>query len=122
MKQILITATKTTPEISADNDSGVFTIAGVSAPENPQEFYASVQQYFQNFIEHINAKARVRFNLLYFNSSSAKFLFFLMKQMQGIEGLIVEWCYESGDSDLLESGEDYQKITGLEFLFIEKPA
>ena len=63
------------------------------------------------------------FSLEYFNTSSARCIFMILKEIKnlGLGGkhLTVNWHYEEGDDDMLETGEDFQELIELPFNFIE---
>ena len=63
-----------------------------------------------------------QFKLEYYNSSSAKFIFSIFKrlkemQVKGLE-ITMFWFYDVSDEDLLECGEEYEKILGFKFVYI----
>ena len=60
----------------------------------------------------------------YFNSSSAKFLLDVIVEVHKyhLEGFNVKinWYYDEGDDDMLETGEDLSDMIDFPFSFIEK--
>jgi hypothetical protein len=65
-------------------------------------------------------------DLVYFNSSSAKFLYDIFIELKRLIPLgipvIVEWFYDEEDIDLKEGGMDIALLAEMEFLFIPKKA
>jgi hypothetical protein len=65
-----------------------------------------------------------KIDLVYFNSSSAKFLFDIFTILEGIlqagTPLVVEWHYDAEDTDLKEAGEDMAISSGLKFIYFAK--
>ena len=59
----------------------------------------------------------VNFKLLYFNTSTARCLFLILKELKKVEEmgfkLEVNWYAEEDDLDMQETGSDFQILTGL---------
>lgn len=59
----------------------------------------------------------------YFNTSSSKCLFDILKRLAQFEqsgmSICVNWFYEEDDEDMRETGEDYEDVLGLSFNYIE---
>ena len=83
MENLLIQATGITPKISFDIDQKVFEISGESRPENVKDFFDPIlswlNSYFNNLIS--NDLHTFKIKLEYFNSSSAKYLLSLLKNI-----------------------------------------
>ena len=66
----------------------------------------------------------MEFDLGYFNSSSTKFLFDIIKILQEINeaGVPTEihWHYEEEDLDMKEAGEDLSYLAEIDFKFLKK--
>jgi len=122
MKNILIPSGENTPEISENAQSASFIVSGASAPDNPVAFFSQVNEKMEAFVARTTGPKIIRFDLVYFNSSSAKFIYLMLKKLISVDSVKVEWVYEEGDTDILESGQDYQKLSGLDFDFVVKPA
>lgn len=122
MAIILIPSSENTPEIALNPQTSCFIISGASAPDNPVAFFGLVNEKLDAFVAENPGQKTIRFDLIYFNSSSAKFIYLMLKKLMPVQMLSVEWVYEDGDFDILESGQDYQKLTQLEFKFITKPS
>jgi len=67
----------------------------------------------------------VNIRLEYFNTSSSKILFTIFKKFENMpkaaDKIEVNWYFEEGDYDLLESGEDYESLLKIPFHVIEVP-
>jgi len=76
MENLIIKATKYTPEINLDASSKILTIVGKSYPENTFEFYKPVSLWVEEFLE-TQYEDEIVFNieLEYLNSSSLKAYF-----------------------------------------------
>jgi hypothetical protein len=132
MNALSVEPTTISPQVIFDADKGVFTISGYSRPENVRDFYSPILSWlesFRNLIfqqqlegKHISPIV-FNFNLIYFNSSSAKFLYdivILLNEIQqkGID-LTINWHYSKDDSELREAGEDLSDMAQVPFVFIE---
>ncbi len=66
---------------------------------------------------------KVEIELEYFNSGSAKYVMQILRELSELKEnnkeLIVNWYYEEGDDDILERGEYYASILGIDINFIE---
>jgi hypothetical protein len=125
MENLKINATDITPEINFNILEKTFVISGESRPENVKDFFEPIlnwlDTYFSQFVE--KEKHIFTIKLAYFNSSSAKFLLSLLKNLgkyyqNGIK-IEVNWCYEEGDDDMKEAGEQMSEMAKIPFAFIE---
>ncbi len=128
-----IAATNYTPKIFLDRDKNVFEIEGESRPENVYDFYLPVINtlmiFFENLAENIDNKQdtnttfRANFKLIYFNSSSAKFIadilniFKLYNNKKGIDFKIY-WHFNEDDDDVKEAGEELSEMISLPFNYV----
>lgn len=120
METLEIQKTTNTPYVHLDASTGKMEIKGRSVPENPLEFYSSLNEWLERF----SAQAAERIltmdvSLEYFNTSSSKCLLDIFKKMAAIQemGAAVEinwWC-EEFDDDMIEAGKDYQDLLNVRF-------
>lgn len=112
MKPLKIEAAIDTPEILFDPNTNIFSMSGISHPENAKEFYAEIldwlDEYYQEAKDIQGQKIVVDLNFKYINSSSYKYLREVMKKVSNImrNGIQVEvlWNYHEDDEDLLNEG------------------
>lgn len=122
MKKLIIDNTAKTPFISFEPDSGVFEISGVSVPENAIEFYTQVVDWLKEYGKNPHSKTVISFKLSYLNTSSLQFLYDVLKELDKILEpplVVVNWYYLAGDTDMLETGEDFKGTTRVQFNLIE---
>ncbi len=114
MQKLFIQQTSLTPEIYFSPDENIFNIHGRSAPEDVREMYYPVIEWAKTFVNDVldgkhrsfNAENPLDFkiDLLYFNSSSAKFLYDILMEMQRLckAGIPVNisWYYDQEDTDM----------------------
>lgn len=134
MQELYIKQTDTTPEIHFSPQKNIFLIRGISSPEDVRALYYPVIEWIKEYIDQIleaennsfttESPLRFRTDLLYLNSSSAKFLYDIYLELKRLipAGIpfIIEWLYDEEDLDLKEAGADLAILVGLEFSFIQK--
>ncbi len=121
MEPIKIQPTRNTPAVLLDPNRGVFKIFGRSSPENSIQFYDPIKDVIANNINGDTFDVRIKME--YFNTSSSKCIYDLLKEIKALSDkgkeVIVRWYYEEDDEDMLEAGEDYSDLLDLPFKFIE---
>ncbi|MCJ7820988.1 MAG: DUF1987 domain-containing protein [Bacteroidales bacterium] len=132
MKSLRIVANHNSPDITLSSDDKNFIISGKSAPEDVRELFYPVVEWLTLFAEELKTRnpftnespLTFRIDLVYFNSSSAKFLYDIFRILKEIKQagtpVVVEWYYDAEDTDLMEAGEDMAISSGLEFIYCAK--
>mgnify|MGYP001767196101 CR=1 FL=1 len=134
MHKLYIKKTQITPEINFDPDTNTYIIEGVSAPEDVRALYYPVIEWLNIFIEDIlegeynkfnqQNPFRLKIDLSYFNSSSAKFLYDILLELIKLKTneipFVVEWLYDEEDIDMKEAGTDISRLAEVEFEFTSK--
>lgn len=123
MNVLKIDGTKQTPEINFDPDSGQLKIGGRSIPENTFEFFNPVLTWLEEYASVAQDETVMHVNLEYFNTSSSKYILEVLKRLKTIlsdgKDVLVKWYYEEDDEEMMETGEDYEDVSGLPFEIIE---
>ena len=136
MQKLFIHRTSTTPEVDFSPEDNIFLISGISSPEDVRAMYYPVIEWVVAFVNEIiegkykdykpDYTLKFKADLVYFNSSSAKFLYDIFIELKRLIPLgipvIVEWFYDEEDIDLKEGGMDIALLAEMEFLFIPKKA
>lgn len=111
MSNLKLDATERTPEIDFDFETHVFCLRGESYPEDVTEFFGPI---IDRLKEHLEAQegAEITFNfeLIYFNSSSAKVMmdiFDLLDEAAEENTVTVNWYHEEDDDHMEELGEEF---------------
>jgi hypothetical protein len=126
MEALNLEPTTSTPAVHFDHLSGNIEIKGESRPENVRSFYDPLLSWLDGYLKDRIAsgvKEPVRFKcfLEYFNSSSAKYLLFILKKLTGFVAagipVEVEWCYTEDDDDMKETGEEMEKMSKIKFSY-----
>jgi len=107
------------PEINFNAESGVCLIKGESFMENSKDFYADINKWMLDFHKTSNDKPiKLIIQLSYFNTSSSKMLYELLKILQEIhdagQEVTIDWHFSAGDSDLEEDILDLSYDVDLE--------
>lgn len=134
MERLLINKTVFSPEIILDHTNKNFRISGNSRPEDVREIYSPVVEWLHDYRLLLkNGKANhysdddpliFQFDLEYFNSSSAKFLYDIVDALKQIKedgvSLDIAWLWDEEDTDMKEAGEDLSYLAEIDFAFITK--
>jgi hypothetical protein len=122
MDNLIIDGTKQTPEINFDPNGGVLKINGRSIPENTFEFFNPVLTWLEEYNQIAPDQTVIHVSLEYFNTSSSKYILEIFKRLKSLladgKEVLVKWYYEEDDEEMMETGEDYEDVSGLEFEII----
>ncbi|MFH1113477.1 MAG: DUF1987 domain-containing protein [Pseudomonadota bacterium] len=114
MENLTIEATKSTPSIVFDAQSGVLEIRGKSYPENAAKFFAPVFEWVNSYLRSADpATVRLILEIIYLNSSSSKALLNLLdlldRSAKGGREVVIDWLYHEEDETSLECGEEFKE-------------
>lgn len=122
MLPLYIEATAKTPEIHFNPELGLFEIKGKSIPDDAENFYGAVLDWFDDYLVMPNQETVVTIDLEYFNISSSKRLLFLLYKLNelnsGQKDVRIKWMYNEDDEDMFEVGQDYAFMVKVPFDFI----
>lgn len=126
MEALILEASEFTPLVKLDPKSGVLSISGESRPENAGKYYEPIIKWieqYQSYLKSNPTNVTVVFKYEYFNSTSAKYIMDILKQLDlGFASgnkISVEWHYDPLDEDMRDSGEEFSKLVKVPFQFIE---
>jgi hypothetical protein len=134
MQKLYIKATDTTPEIHFSPHENIFLIRGVSSPEDVRALYYPVIEWIKRYIDELletennsytsDSPLRFKTDLIYFNSSSAKFLYDIYIELNRLIPnripFLIEWLYDRDDPDMKEAGSDIAFLAGMQFSYVPK--
>ncbi|CCQ74848.1 DUF1987 domain-containing protein [Magnetospira sp. QH-2] len=112
MENIKIEATDRSPEIDFDFANNKFNLRGESYPEDVTAFYGPVVAKLEEHLGNQDGAAiAFNFELIYFNSSSAKILMGLFDLLDDTADdgneVTITWAYEEEDDNMQELGEEF---------------
>ncbi len=123
MDAFILEQSEFAPKVVLDPTNNTYLISGESRPENAGKFYEPIVKWLEQFQSVLllqkekNGKANkivFDFSLDYFNSTSAKHLLDILKQLdtyynEGHE-VLIRWFYIEQDEDMRDSGEEFSKL------------
>ena len=112
MEHLKTEATDRLPEIDFDFQNLIFRIRGESYPEDVTAFYGPILEKFGTSLEGAAGKAvEFNFELIYFNSSSAKVILGIFDQLEEAASagsdVTINWFYDAEDDTMEELGEEF---------------
>lgn len=125
MENMFFEATKYTPEITLDKESGLISLKGKSYPENTFDFYEPIIAWIKWYLASPKEGVKIVFDISYFNSSSSKLFFDIFDILEeGVEqgsSISIEWIYDADNESAQEAGEDFKDdFETLDFVLVEK--
>jgi hypothetical protein len=107
-------ATDRSPEIHFDFANHHLRIKGESYPEDVNAFWGPILEALEAYLQKLgDATCRVDFELLYFNSSSAKAIMTLLERLDDAAGrgasISIRWHYDEEDDTMEELGEEFSE-------------
>lgn len=129
MQPLNISPTEFSPRINFSPETNKFEIQGESRPENTAKFYSLVLDWIQKFQHYLKQNPSERnlifeFRFDYFNSTSAKFILDLFRQLDDLQKEVssvkihIRWHFDKLDEDMRDSGEEFSHLVNLPFEFI----
>lgn len=122
MEHLIIKATEDTPKIDFDPEKGSFEISSRSLPENAGNFYSGIIEWFANYTKVAKNENQISFHFDYVSTSSTKQLiplFTLINELSLKCKVSIDWKYDKGDKDMLDTGKRLQKLCKVPFQYKE---
>lgn len=117
MNNLIIQSTHKTPFISLD-PSGDLEFKGSSYPENCLSFYKPVIGWIKDYVQSPAPITNIRFYFKYFNTSTTGIVIEILDSLKNSQKDIrVTWCYDEGDEDTLQSGQNFSELLELSFKY-----
>jgi len=112
MENIKIEATDRSPQIDFNFETNTFLVKGESYPEDVAAFYGPILDQLEKYLESLEGvEIRFGFELIYFNSSTAKILMGLFETLDEAaedgNDVLITWTYEEEDDTMEELGEEF---------------
>lgn len=114
MDNLVIAATERSPAVDFDFSSGVLSLKGESYPEDASTVFGPIFAALEGFLNQVEGRElRFDFELIYFNSSSAKALMNMFQLMDKAAArgatIVVNWFFAPDDETMKEFGEDFSE-------------
>lgn len=129
MNKLYIPPDKDSPEVCIDPEAGIFSITGISHPENISVFFEPVIQWFDQFKEEVSQNPdavnypktmQLKCFFIYINSSTYKYLItIILKACELMDlGIMLEitWYYEPEDYDMRDAGVELMQYIDIKHL------
>ena len=112
MPNFKIAATDRSPEVNFDFERNILRLKGESYPEDAAAFYGPVFAALDDYLARLGEGAcSFEFELIYFNSSSAKVIMSLLEKLDRVASdgasVTITWHYDVEDDTMLELGEEF---------------
>ena len=116
--------TESTPYVLIDEEAGYIRFKGECYAENTIEFFKKTTDWLTGYLATDFSSLIFDIELEYFNSSSSKLLYNMLKSMDTRashgKDITVNWYSVVGNDIILEQGEDFKdELTNLKFNIIE---
>lgn len=129
MKPLIIKGTEFSPQILFNPQLMKFEISGESRPEDAGKLFGNVLEWLEEYLtenkkDQNSSPLKFEFNLLYFNTVSAKYILEILRviHVYYLEGSKIKilWYYKVKDEDMKESGEEFERLVNMPFEFIQQ--
>ena len=112
MENIKIEGMERSPEVDFNFAANTFLLKGESYPEDVTSFFGPVIGKLEEHLSSISGeKVQFTFELIYFNSSTAKVLMGLFEILDEAAGngndVLITWSHEEDDDNMEEMGEEF---------------
>jgi len=123
LDNIEIKAGEDTPYVMFNASEGYCMISGKSFPPDVSKFFNPLVEWLEE-LKYKNLKAlSFNFKLDYYNTASSKLMLDMLYKLEEIsqEGteVVVNWFYPEDDEDLLDAGEEFERLVDVEFRLID---
>jgi hypothetical protein len=106
-----------TPSVNIFSDDNLIVVSGTSRLEDPSIFYQQLAELYEEYCKAFKQKVILDFNLSYINTSSSKWLFHILKNLQvkysEDKQMVINWYYEEDDDIIQEAGEVFQSLLNI---------
>ena len=123
MEKLYIKSTQLTAQVTLDHTNGKIEFIGISIPEDSYEFFTPILAWIDEYVANTYEKTLVTFNVSYCNTSSSMFISEILRRLRRIfkeqKTIRVEWFYTQDDEDMQELGENFKRISQMDFDIIQ---
>ncbi len=126
MSKIELSATTSTPAVTADAQTGNLEMRGDSYPENSFEFFAPIVEWVQDHLKTPNASLDVALHLLYLNTSSVRAMMDIFELLEDAHksshAVAVQWFYDEDNDRIAELAKEFKEDCTFPFDILPTPA
>ena len=119
MDNLLFELTDRTPKIEFIAETGAFIISGSSIPEDCLLFYKTIFSWLDDYLEDPRPNTVLEMRMKFFNTSTSKCLFTIFRKLEELKDkgfqTSILWYYQLEDTDMYESGLDFQQMIKVPF-------
>ena len=122
MEILKLEATEDLPCILFDGDKGIFEISQRSLPENAIRFYEPYLDYINDYLKASKEQTTLTFHFDYVSTSSTKQvmkMIMLFDQLNQNKKVVLNWNYDKGDVDMMQTGKRLEQLASFKFNFNE---
>jgi len=121
MDVLTIIAGNNTPAISMDANNQLISISGRSLPENAPAFFEKCFEWVSAYITTADTEKKtiIELKLEYFNTSSSKLIYELLKQLSALKNVYIKWYFAADDEDMEETGLEFMELINAPFELVE---
>ena len=122
LERIEIKEKNDTPYVRLDAEEGYCTMVGKSFPPDVSKFYEPIINWIDALKESELKDLSFNFKLDYYNTASSKMMldmFYKLEEfLQGGANVEVIWYYPDDDEDMLDAGEEFERLVDVPFKHI----
>lgn len=123
LDNIEIKAGEDTPYVMLNASEGYCMISGKSFPPDVSKFFNPLVDWLEELKMKKLEALSFNFKLDYYNTASSKLMLDMLYKLEEIsqEGtdVVVNWFYPEDDEDLLDAGEEFERLVDVEFRLID---
>ncbi|HAS46246.1 MAG TPA: hypothetical protein DCS93_37545 [Microscillaceae bacterium] len=110
MKNLIIQKGTDTPFVSLDPANNVFDFKGDSYSQDPNEFYAPIIEWFQEFLSQNKRPITVNFHFTYFNTPTYRPMMEILQMLEQHHvtkkiPLSINWYANTQDVDMMNDAK-----------------
>jgi len=113
MSDLNLTATPSTPSVSATMADGVLEMRGDSYPENSIAFFEPVMAWISEYLSGSGNPLTLKLRLLYLNTSSVKAMMDILDLLEAAHGngraVSVRWYYDRDNERIADLAEEFKE-------------
>jgi hypothetical protein len=122
MQTLKIKATKDSPEVNFDSQTGKFSISGICNSSHTVEFFEPIYLFIDAYSKSPLQSSVFTFQLEYLNSSAQRCVMDLLKRIKKMHDsgkeVKIQWCYPKDEEEMLDEGKSFSNLFKFPFEFI----